>query len=389
MIVAVARRSDTARRRSGRCPSAARSDDRPRRRVPGSTRRSAASATHGDASSFCRHALEVDGHHVARRASPSSSASTSPRDSRSLPRDGDPRHGQRLGRQHQLRAAIHADSRRRAHDDEPARQRPPRRRATTACRAGLTCARRKRLSAGAATGISAPPSLRCSASISRFGTVPIEPAPSVITASPGRTIVSSSRHDVVERRDHVHRPARAAADRRRPARSTRDAGNRLLAGGVDVGQHDLVGVRRAPDRTRPAAARSASSGAAETPRSAAGRASRGPRPAPRRSRSGGGRSRRRPARRRPRRAARSAARRPGSPRSAAGHLLEVDADALGRRPPRPARSAGCAGRAPTARACRAARVPLARAPMHDAAAAERAELDVACRRSCAAGLSSP
>ena len=81
---ALAGRSDRARRGCGRSPSAARSEISTAS-VPGSSRRSAASATHGDASSFWRHCSRSAVTMLAPRR-PSSSASTSPRDSRSLPR---------------------------------------------------------------------------------------------------------------------------------------------------------------------------------------------------------------------------------------------------------------------------------------------------------------
>ena len=82
--------------------------------------------------------------------------------------------------------------------------------------------------------------------------VPIDPAPSVITRSPGRA-----------------RPATAAGNRRARARRARPpraacahlgrqgveghAGNRRLSGGVDVGQHDLVGAAERARRTRASA----------------------------------------------------------------------------------------------------------------------------------------
>ena len=78
----------------------------------------------------------------------------------------------------------------------------------------------------------------------------------MITTSPGRAIRDERRHDVVE-----------CAARRRPAPRTlrrigrrervdRDAGDRILAGGVDVGQHDVIGAgqrrtERVHQRRRP------------------------------------------------------------------------------------------------------------------------------------------
>ena len=74
---------------------------------------------------------------------------------------------------------------------------------------GWTCERRKRLSAGAATGISGLPPGVSSASISFRGSVPIDPAPSVITASPGARDAQDPRES----------PRRATARRAPAARS--------------------------------------------------------------------------------------------------------------------------------------------------------------------------
>ena len=103
----------------------------------------------------------------------------------------------------------------------------------------------------------------------------------------------------------------AAADRG-AERLERHAGDRLLAGRIDVGQHDVVGRREAPGRTRRSATRCANTGAAGTRRRCGGRGSAPPR-APPRSRSGDGRSRRRRGCRSARRARRSAAPRRGTP----------------------------------------------------------------------------
>ena len=125
--------------------------------VPGNIRRIDASATHGDMSSFCRQ-LSRSAVTMLVPRQPSSSASTSPRDMPLLPLHRDARHRQRVRRQHETDGAIQRERRRRGtrsptrasvhHDGRHHRR----------LRAGLTCARRNRLSAGAATGISdAPP----------------------------------------------------------------------------------------------------------------------------------------------------------------------------------------------------------------------------------------
>ena len=241
-------------------------------------------------------------------------ASTSPFDSRSFPRTTmwlDLQHA----RVRDAVAPLDGDDPQRDHDATPTpaavgRDAAP---AAAARRAGLTCARRNRRSAGAATGTH----VRASAPVraprrSRSATPPIEPAPSVITTSPGP-----------RPRGRSPAPRRRASARRRPAparcarigggqRVDRDAGNRILAGRVDVGEHDVVGAgQRRAERVH-AAPPSACSGAAGTPRRSAGPA-RGPPRARPRSRSDDGRSRRRRGRRSARRAPRSAARRRGTP----------------------------------------------------------------------------
>ena len=78
--------------------------------------------------------------------------------------------------------------------------------------------------------------------------MPIDPAPSVMTTSPGLAIraiavtTSSSVGATCDR--HVD----LLANRRRQ-RVERDARNRILARRVDVGQHDLIGAgQRGPER---------------------------------------------------------------------------------------------------------------------------------------------
>ena len=97
------------------------------------------------------------------------------------------------------------------------------------------------MSAGAATRLMRAPPAPAAPRRSRFGTAAIDPAPSVSTASPGRAAAASSPARRSIGLHHAHRPAGRAA-RRLGQRLDGDARNRLLAGRVDVGQHDLVGV---------------------------------------------------------------------------------------------------------------------------------------------------
>ena len=135
--------------------------------------------------------------------SPSSSASTSPLDSRSLPRTMMRRPAARARAATSVDAAVAARRRRppaptrrrrRARHDDARASAPLR-------RAGLTCARRKRLSAGAGDRLMrrAPPGVAVAARARAApracdpARVPIEPAPSVITTSPGRAIARDRR----------------------------------------------------------------------------------------------------------------------------------------------------------------------------------------------------
>ena len=114
--------------------------------------------------------------------------------------------------------------------------------------------------------------------------------------------------EIVERRDHVHAGIGCRADRV-GERVDRDPGDRLLAGGIDVGEHDFVGAARSAGRTPPSAGASSNSGAAGTRRRFGGRCRRAPLRGPRRFRSGDDRSRPPPSRRSLRRASESGARR--------------------------------------------------------------------------------
>ena len=76
----------------------------------------------------------------------------------------------------------------------------------------------------------------------RLATVPIEPAPSVSTASPGLACAASIGTSSSRVLHHRHRPQRAPPDRL-GQRVGRDAGDRVLAGRVDLGQHHFVGLR--------------------------------------------------------------------------------------------------------------------------------------------------
>ena len=107
-------------------------------------------------------------------------------------------------------------------------------------------ARRKFFSAGALTLIACPrcrPSAarRCRIASRMRSPVPaIDPAPSVMTRSPGRTMLATAAGTSSSGRDDAHAAARRVAHRR-GQRVERHTGNRRLTGRVDVGQHDLVG----------------------------------------------------------------------------------------------------------------------------------------------------
>ena len=113
----------------------------------------------------------------------------------------------------------------------------------------------------------APPSRASSASTSCSGSVPIDPAPSVITASPGSHDLQQRGHHLVESlgTTWTGRPEPRASSRRAPRCVMPGIGSSLAR--VDVGRARSRRRPSATDRMRPAAAASASSGAAETPRS--------------------------------------------------------------------------------------------------------------------------
>ena len=188
--------------------------------------------------------------------------------------------------------------------------------------------------------------------------VPIEPAPSVTTRSPLRDRADTAAGSVVERLDDVHRTRRGGANGV-GERLDRHARDRRLAGRVDVGQHHLVGGAERRRRTRAAARGCACSDAAGTRRRRGGRCRRAPRRSPRRSRSGDGRSRRPPSRPVPRRAPGTAARRRWNSASAAAIRANGTSSFEADRDRRRARSAGCGGPAPAAAARRA---PSSRRP---------------------------
>ena len=185
-------------------------------------------ATHGDASSRCAPHVEVG---PARRFSPRrpfSTASTSPFDSRSLPRTT-------IRSICSTRACARAD-RAAAVDARPERQRtttaqPSRRRQPAPVprrRDGLTCARRNRRSAGAATGAHAcasGASARCRQRLDQ----PIRNAADRSGAERDHDIARprdahDRRHHVVERRHHVDRRRGAAREPlRRAHRASRPA----------------------------------------------------------------------------------------------------------------------------------------------------------------------
>ena len=184
----------------------------------------------------------------SRRAARSSARTMSPVDSRSLPSDHDA-----IDLQH---SRVRHDSRPRCRHRRPgqSRRRPtPAHRQDDASRKrrrdGLTCARRNRRSAGAAHRAHASAFLRlASASTSRSGTTPIDPAPSVITTSPRRASADERRHEVVERRHDVDR-TRVAASNRRGQRVDGDARDRLLAGARRCRSARCDRQPRAPGRT--------------------------------------------------------------------------------------------------------------------------------------------
>ena len=192
-------------------------------------------------------------------------------------------------------------------------------------------------------------------------------------------------------RDHESRPARAigsdrrarrhrAAARCEPATPVRSAGSTAASAstvtpgigsspaGVDVGQHDLVGLAQRRAELVQQLLRARVAVRLERHDQPPVQARRAPRRAPPRSRSDDGRSRRPPGCRQLRRAARSGARR-RELRERARRSRRTARRARGRRRRRPARSAGCGGRAPSASSVPSALGRALAASMHDAAAA--------------------
>ena len=140
---------------------------------------------------------------------------------------------------------------------------------------GFTRARRKFFSDGALTLM--PPVSRAAAPRARIAlaesgppTSPIEPAPSVMTRSPVRasaaTAAGTSSSACTTWTGHD-----AGRADRRGERLDGHAGNRRLAGRVDVGQHDLVGAPSAAPNSSQQIARARSTDAAETRRRRGGR----------------------------------------------------------------------------------------------------------------------
>ena len=129
----------------------------------------------------------------------------------------------------------------------------------------------------------------------RSATVPIDPAPSVIDDVARPRQLCDRLRQIVDGRDDVHRAAAPRAGPRAASASTVTPAIGVFAGGVDVGQHDLVGAAERRRRTRPSAARRPREAvrleATTTRRSMPARAARD---APPRFRSDDGRSRRRP-----------------------------------------------------------------------------------------------
>ena len=100
---------------------------------------------------------------------------------------------------------------------------------------------------------------------SRSPTAPIEPAPSVITRSPGRAIRATAA-GTSSSAGTTCTGTRAVRRHGVGQRLDRHAGNRILAGRVDVGEHDLVGAAERRPELAPTAGRARCSGAAGTRR---------------------------------------------------------------------------------------------------------------------------
>ena len=140
----------------------------------------------------------------------------------------------------------------------------------------------------------AGPSRFSSSSITSLHTSWILPAPSVITRSPGRAC-SSSQRARSSRRGDVGDVGVAGSRDRAHERLAGDAGDRLLAGGVDVADHDHVGVvERAREVGEQIAGARVAVRLERGDDAAAGEAARARPRAWRAPRPGGGRSRRRP-----------------------------------------------------------------------------------------------
>ena len=180
----------------------------------------------------------------------------------------------------------------------------------------------------------------------RSATPPIEPAPSVITMSPGRASSAT--------RPGISSSARTTCSGREHARADgvgepldRDALNRRFTGRVDIGQDDLVGgAEGASEFVHQIARPRVAMRLEHDDDPAAFR--RGPRRSRPRSRSDGGRSRPRRSRLEPRRESGSAAPRRRT-RRARRRCAGTGRRARARPRPRQARSAGCGVRARASR----------------------------------------
>ena len=192
--------------------------------VEGSTRRSAACSTHGDPSSRCRHSSRS----VARMCSPSQA-----RQQRQHLAAREVLIASHANRRCTLqrvrlgdRLCAYRSRRRRAPQPRHDTQRQPRARAprtATAAATASTCERRNRCRpARLRARTRSPPDPRSPA-------LPIDPAPIVITRSPGRRDARHGRRHVGERLDDVHAAGARASALRRPARSIVTPGNRVLA----------------------------------------------------------------------------------------------------------------------------------------------------------------
>ena len=151
----------------------------------------------------------------------------------------------------------------------------PQQRADRACQAlrrrrRLDLRPRNRRSAGAVTGMASASSPRDDAS-APWPVVGGPPAPRPASAPSAADRSGAQRDDDVARPRQARRPRRprrraasttcsgaaAVAADRLGERLDRHAGNRILAGGVDVGEHEFVGASRAPARTRSSSCRGA------------------------------------------------------------------------------------------------------------------------------------